>query len=298
VLRNAALLLPGDRFIIRMFSPVITIGGGVVIDAAPPRYRKGDAAASRLEVLCSTSASRRIAAFVGESPHGLALAALVARTGMTAQAISAAAAEANLIALSPPYYLARPWFEAKVRDIERRVAEFHQANSLLPGIPLHDLRNAELPGAPPFVFSALVAASKQIAVEGEIARSAGRAVALGGDEERARAAIERAFEKGGLAAPTTAEALAQSGVDAAKARTLLQILLKEKKLVRVAADLTLHHTAVARLREVLAARRGARFQVPEFKEWTGVSRKYAIPLLEFLDREHVTRREGDARIVL
>jgi selenocysteine-specific elongation factor len=298
VLRNAALLLPGDRFIVRMFSPVITIGGGVVIDAAPPRYRKRETIASRLDSLSSASAARRIGLLVGESPHGLPLAALIARTGMTDKAISAAAAEADLLTLSPPYFLARAWFESTVRILERRVGEFHRTHPLLPGIPLHDLRNAELPGAPPLVFSALLAASKQIAVEGEIARLRGRSVALGGDEERARATIEQAFEKAGLAAPATVDVLAQSGVDAARARTLLQILLREKKLIRVAADLTLHHTAVANLREMLAARRGARFQVPEFKEWTGVSRKYAIPLLEFLDREHVTRREGDGRIVL
>lgn len=78
----------------------------------------------------------------------------------------------------------------------------------------------------------------------------------------------------------------------------MQILLRERKLVRINAELTLHHTAVAHLRELLAARRGIRFQVPAFKEWTGVSRKYAIPLLEFLDRERVTRREGDERVVL
>ncbi len=102
----------------------------------------------------------------------------------------------------------------------------------------------------------------------------------------------------GLAAPSAAEALAKSGVESARARELMQILLREKKLVRINAELILHHAAVAHLRELLGARRGVRFQVPAFKEWTGVSRKYAIPLLEFLDREHVTRREGDERIVL
>ena len=52
------------------------------------------------------------------------------------------------------------------------------------------------------------------------------------------------------------------------------------------------------LRELLARHKGERFRVPEFKEWTGISRKYAIPLLEFLDREKITRREGDERVVI
>ena len=71
-----------------------------------------------------------------------------------------------------------------------------------------------------------------------------------------------------------------------------------KKLVRVSEDLLFHHTAIAQLTAMLAARKGSRFAVGEFKEWTGVSRKYAIPLLEYLDRDRVTRREGDGRVVL
>jgi selenocysteine-specific elongation factor len=59
-----------------------------------------------------------------------------------------------------------------------------------------------------------------------------------------------------------------------------------------------HQSAIANLRQMLAGRRSARFGVGAFKEWTGISRKYAIPLLEFLDREHITRREGEERLIL
>jgi selenocysteine-specific elongation factor len=92
--------------------------------------------------------------------------------------------------------------------------------------------------------------------------------------------------------------LAKSGVEAARARSLLQILLKNRALVKIGDDLVFHHTAMAKLKEEVRRRKGQRFVVPEFKEWTGISRKYAIPLLEFLDRERVTRREGDSRLVL
>jgi selenocysteine-specific elongation factor len=87
-------------------------------------------------------------------------------------------------------------------------------------------------------------------------------------------------------------------VEPKSARNILQLLLRDKRLVRVSDELVFHASAIRALRELLAKKKGARFAVPEFKDWTGVSRKYAIPLLEFLDREHVTRREGDARIVL
>jgi selenocysteine-specific elongation factor len=123
-------------------------------------------------------------------------------------------------------------------------------------------------------------------------------VVLKQDEEQAQAAIERAFEQAGLAVPALPEVLARSGVEAARARTLLQILLREKRLVRVSEELVFHRSAMDRLRQLLSAHKGERFAVPAFKEWTGITRKYAIPLLEYLDRERVTRREGDQRVVL
>jgi selenocysteine-specific elongation factor len=135
-------------------------------------------------------------------------------------------------------------------------------------------------------------------LEGELVRTRGHKVTFKEDEEQARGAIERAFADAGLAVPAVAEVLAKSGVEAARARTLLALLLREKRLARISEELVFHQSAIEKLRELLAARKSQRFNVAAFKEWTGVSRKYAIPLLEFLDREHITRREGDERLVL
>jgi len=90
-------------------------------------------------------------------------------------------------------------------------------------------------------------------------------------------------------------------VEAKRAEKLLQILLREKNLVRVTAELIFHRDALAQLRQRLSAfkkAKGERISVPVFKELTGVTRKYAIPLLEYLDRERVTRRAGDERVIL
>ncbi|MCC7154594.1 MAG: SelB C-terminal domain-containing protein, partial [Bryobacterales bacterium] len=129
-------------------------------------------------------------------------------------------------------------------------------------------------------------------------RLATHKLSLQSDEDAASEKMEALFRTGGLAVPAINDVLKEAGVDAARARTLLQILLRRGSLVRVSADLIFHSTAITRLKEVLAARRGQRFGVAEFKQWTGVSRKYAIPLLEYLDRERLTRREGDQRLVL
>jgi selenocysteine-specific elongation factor len=296
ILREAALLLPGDGFIIRMFSPVVTIGGGVVVDTGGRRYRKGVDVRARLETLGAGDAAARIALLVREAGFGMGTAELVARTGMSKGDIAAAAAKAPVVAIGQPqpWYVDRAWMQKERERIVRAVREFHQRSPLLPGVPRQDLRG----GAPVFVLDALLAEAKEVVAEGELVRSRGHKLVLKEDEEQARGKIERAFEEAGLAVPAVAEVLAKSGVEAARARSLLQILLREKRLARISEELVFHQAAIGELRELLGRHKGERFRVPEFKEWTGITRKYAIPLLEFLDREKITRREGDERVVI
>ncbi len=294
VLREPALLLPGDRFIIRMFSPVVTIGGGVVVDTGERRYRKTDRVEERLNVLSGSDTAARVALLIRESEFGIGLPELIARTGLRREEIAAAAP----FSIAGPWYVDRAWFQSTRDRLAKAVRDFHAKNPLLPGIAKQDLRSRELPECPPPLLDALIADAKDLVPEGETVRTRSHKVVLKEDEEHARAAIERAFEDAGLAVPAMADVLAKSGVEPARARSLLQILLREKRLVRVGDDLVFHRSAIESLRTLLAARKAQRFNVGAFKDWTGISRKYAIPLLEFLDREKVTRREGDERVVL
>ena len=305
VLRDAALLLPGDRFIIRMFSPVTTIGGGVVLDVARGadalvRVRPPGRALARLDVLASADAAERIALLVRETPFGMGMAGLVERTGLVEPRIAAAVARAPLLTIAQPqpWYVDRAWFQAARGRMVQTVREFHRQNPLQPGIAKPDLRPA---GAPLFVLDALLAdaaGAGEIVAEGDTVRLRGHTLVLNDDERQAREAIERAFQQAGLAAPAVAQVLAKSGAEPARARALLQILLREKRLLRITDELVVHDSAIEELKRMLAARKPARFTVGTFKEWTGVSRKYAIPLLEFLDRERITRRQGEERLIL
>ena len=298
-LHDPLLLLPGDRFIIRMFSPVVTIGGGVVLDTdAPARLRRANLAA-RLQRLEGSTPPDRILMLVAESPNGVSVAQLIARTGLLASEIRAAASSQAFLYLPPPHdwLVTRAWVDDKLSTVRAGLADYHARNPLQRGWPKEELRARLFPGVPAFVADTALALAKDIAAESDIVRLASHRVALKQDEEQAVARLERIFADAGLAVPSLSEALAKSGVEAARARTLLQILLRDKKLVRVSEDLVCHASAMDALRRGIAARKGTRFSVAEFKDWTGVSRKYAIPLLEFLDREHVTRRDGDARVV-
>jgi selenocysteine-specific elongation factor len=165
-------------------------------------------------------------------------------------------------------------------------------------MPKEELRNSTLPGSPPFLLDELLRRVPEIKVEGEIVRLASHRVLLKTDETEATKKIEGLFQDAGLAVPSMAEVLSKSGIEPARSRALLQILFKERKLIKINDELVFHASAIEALRAILAARIGTKFSVADFKSWTAVSRKYAIPLLEFLDREHVTRREGDNRIVL
>jgi selenocysteine-specific elongation factor len=295
VLREPALLLPGDRFIIRMFSPVVTIGGGVVIDAGVRRYKKADNPSARLDVLSSQDSAARVALLVRESAFGMSIGELVGRTALQADDV----ARTPLKSIAAHQWLVDPaWYQATRDRLVRAVRQFHSQKPLLPGIPKQDLRSQELPDSPPFLLDSLLADAKDLTVEGELVRTRGHKVTFKEDEEQARGVIEGAFKEAGLAVPSVSEVLTRSGVEMARARTLLALLLREKKLARISEELVFHQSAIEKLRELLGARKSQRFNVSAFKEWTGVSRKYAIPLLEFLDREHITRREGDERLVL
>ena len=290
-LHDPLLLLPGDRFIVRMFSPVVTIGGGVVLDiAAPPKIRRTDLDRR----LTGLETGDRVAILVSESKYGMSTADLLARTGLLPSEIGE---PPGIVRLPEDWLVARAWIDKKTAQLREILKQFHKKNPLQPGIAKEELRSREFPGAPPFLLDALIQRAKDITAEGDIVRLTSHRVALQQDEQQALEKIEALFREAALAVPSTPEVLAKSGIEPARARSLLQILLKNRKLIRVGDELIYHSSAIDNLKHMLAGRKGTRFSVPEFKDWTGISRKYAIPLLEFLDRERVTRREGESRII-
>ena len=297
-LATPALLLPRDRFIVRRFSPVVTIAGGHVIYAHPPRSNR-TAALSRARALDGASLSDYIAILVDEPSQGLPISSLVARTGESiAELIRALPATVSAFGDPAPWLLSRKRETDILDSISKRLRDFHRSNPLAEGMSKEELRSQHLSGAPAFVFDSLLKQAADIVATGELVHLKTHKVAFKVDEQEALAKIENAFEGARLAVPSLGEVLKDCGVEPARARSLLQILFKNGKLVRVNDDLVYHSAALDDLRATLRRRQGQTFSVAEFKEWTGVSRKYAIPLLEFLDREKITRRQGDARVVV
>ena len=137
-------------------------------------------------------------------------------------------------------------------------------------------------------------------IGGEAVRLGAHKIVLKEEEEQAKRQIARAFEQAGLTAPAVKEVLGKLPIERPRAEKILQILLQEGILVRVSEDLVFHAEAIRKLRRLLVQYKSKsdRITVGAFKDLAQVSRKYAIPLLEYLDREHVTRRAGDERILL
>jgi selenocysteine-specific elongation factor len=309
-LDNEVVVLPEDRFILRQFSPVVTIGGGVVIDARARRHRRDDEAAREvLHKLESGSHEDFLATLAEASPRGLTLEEVRARTGWMEseirEAVRKLAAEKRLRILSEqPLTLASAQAVEKCTAALRgAVEQFHAANPLLPGIPKQELRGRAGNARPELFDTALDDLTKKgiVAVSGGLVHRAGRQIALSSDEARAKELIEKEFERAGLNVPSVSAVLGKLPVESGRAQKILQILLRENVLVKVADDFVFHRGAIASLRDMVAKYRkehGERLTMVAFKDLAGISRKYAIPLLEYLDREHVTRRVGDERVIL
>ena len=146
-----------------------------------------------------------------------------------------------------------------------------------------------------------LAGQQKIELQGELVKRVGAQVSLLPEEAKAKEQIESAFASAGLAVPSVKEVLGNLSIESRRSEKLLQLLLRDKALVRITPELIFHRDALAGLRPKLAAykaAKGERISVPAFKDLTGITRKYAIPLLEYLDRERVTRRQGDERVIL
>ena len=305
-LEGPAVLTRGDRFILRQYSPAITIGGGVVIDPAPARTPiRSDAAAARFARVAADTASAA-AAFVEERrASGLAVDELARRAGLTpaeARVLAGSLAAAGRIVIAGD-----DLFDAAVvKTLEARliaaVADHHKGQPLSEGLPREEARERIFGLAPPVLFDAVLKALGAAGTLSGRERLAlpGRGVSLTPEEARARDALDRVFRDAGMAPPDLAAAAAAAGVSTAVADRVSKLLLRQKALVKV-DTLLFHANALEQLKQDVRALKGqgtARVDVPGFKERYGISRKYAIPLLEWLDRERVTRRTGDARVVL
>jgi selenocysteine-specific elongation factor len=303
-LSEPALLLPGDRFIIRQFSPVITSGGGVVVENTPPKKVKDATDYARfLKTLSEESQAGILRARVSASgAKGLSITEAVARTGWRMQEIVSRVSASPEIVRVGDIFVFKPALDLVRKDLVSALETFHKRNPLVAGMSKEELRGRFSEVAPE-VFEAVfneVLQAKKIELAGELVRLAGRGVVMKDEETESKKIIEVAFADAGLKVPALKDVLAGLKVDKVRAQKIVTLLLREKVLLKISDDLVFHRDALMDLRKRMALEKAKspKLDVARFKDLTGVTRKYAIPLLEYLDREHVTRRIGDERVIL
>jgi selenocysteine-specific elongation factor len=296
----------------------VTIAGGEVLDPAPDRGPIRTAAArARFASLDPSpgaagdvpATDRAVAAVLSSrGAAGLPLSALVSRLGVAPSELDdvvrrqTTAGPARRVADG---LVSTAVLEELVGRVLAVLAEHHRQNPLLEGMPREEVRERLFARAGQGVFEHVVERLQGGgAVSGRDRLAlATHHVSLSAEEDEAQRAVLSAYEAGGLKPPELDQVAAASGLDAATLDRVVKLMLRQKVLVRV-GTLVFHEAALRNLRDDMRKMKssvqagGLKIDVGTFKERYGVTRKYAIPLLEYLDRERVTRRVGESRVLI
>ena len=316
-LEGPVVVTRGDRFIVRAYSPPDTIGGGFVLDPQPPRggIRTASGKARFAELDPSTAegpaqaAGRAARLLAEEAGHaGLPRASLTARLGLLTDGARAPVEQLRergaLVAVGN-VLMAPSQLDGIGRRLVELAAAYHREHPMEDGIPREEARVRACARAAPGVFERVL---DDLVRQGRIAATdrigvAGRSAEAGVAEAAAREEIASRYRKAGLRPPDHASLADALGMPAAQVSNIVAWLVRQKTLVRV-EGLVFHEAALRQLKDdVMSLKEGSpgaavKLDVAGFKDRYGMTRKFAIPLLEYLDRERVTRRVGDSRIVL
>jgi selenocysteine-specific elongation factor len=312
--------IPGDTFIIRSYSPQATIAGGRVLDAAPKRHRgreKGAARAFLGELIkWREKTPELVHTFLHrEGNCGATLADLQALTGWKREQLEIALGAAlvyELVFFGDDHFvrfISQTHFAELSRKTLAEIEAHHKREPLAKGILRETLREKVFRHVPADIFKAVLASLEdkgKIAQEKDHIRLAAHNIEISAEENLVLERLQKLYAGAKLEAPKLDDALDQAvagtSLKPAHGRKIFQLLLNRAELVKITEDFYFSvpeiESLVEKVRAFAAGTPDRLIDVPKFKEIAGISRKYAIPLLEYFDRERVTRRAGDKRIVL
>ncbi len=291
----------GDRFVIRRYSPTQTIGGGMVLNAAPPRSRRREGAAAAVGAVDRAGPVALLMTAVAATGHaGLLLAGAASAAGLSIDAADRARAEAvttGQLASIGDRLFARDAIETLRRRIEDTLREYHGRTPWRRGIPREDLKTRLAAGAADRLFDVVLAdleASSQVATYRGLIALGGFQPVRSDAEGRAGEALLRMFEQGGMSPPI--ESLDRAAEPEVVSR-MLQALIDDGLVIPIGRDLRFAASALERVRQLVVqmAEAGHEVTVATLRDELRTSRRYALAVLEYLDSARVTRRVGDRR---
>ena len=308
--------VPGERFVIRSYSPQVTIAGGTIIDAVAQKHKRKDVPEAKtflnsLEVSKdSVSRSRLFVERAGES--GASFSDLQAAMGFRKELISEGLEEnvrLNAVVKTGNYYLSKASFVSLKSKATAEIKRHHAREPLSKGMPRETLKERVFSFTEPEIFKGVLASlewERKIRTDHELVSSADHRAKLSEEETRVLERLRSLYGGEGLEAPKLEEGLLEASrmtrLNREAARKVFQLLISAGDVVKITDDLYVSGKALTNLQRRLSAHAAATsdrlVDVPKFKEIAGVSRKYAIPLLEYFDREKITLRKGDKRLIL
>jgi selenocysteine-specific elongation factor len=299
--------MPDDRFVVRSYSPMVTIGGGTLLDIAPPRFkRKGPALVAHLTLLREGRPEAVVEEHVRHAGvGGVRLAALSGRVPFGPERLrgllDALQGSGRVAAVDRDWFV-HPESLERVRGlVVATLTEFHRASPLRPGISREELRG-RAGAADEKVFAHLLGVLETegvVKAERDKVRLATHAVKLTPEQQKIADRVEAEFLGAAAAPPSPEEAMARAGLPGDEEHELFQVLIEARKLVRVKDSLFFHASALETIQDKLVALLHERKEIgpADIKDLLGISRKYAIPLLEFFDGRRVTARVGERRVL-
>ena len=309
------VVLHNDHFVVRSYSPQETIAGGIVLHPFAVKHRGRELSRTRrlLEQLEQQDRQQKFQSFVEFAGNsGAPLTDIAAATGWNNQVLQSVAELARAtptLSDAGGVFLSAEIFKNYCDQVREELDKFHKRDPLARGLLRETLREKVFAHAAPEIFASAISAlesQKVLVSDKETVRSYSHSVDLSAQDQGLRRTFEDSYRKAGVEAPSIEELMTQAGVGAAQrahARKILQLLIDAGKIVRIQGDMLMDAAALETLRQKLLAYAGTKepdrlIDVTTFKELAGVSRKYAIPLLEYFDRSRVTRRAGDKRVIL
>lgn len=310
IFASPIVAMAGDRFVLRSYSPVTTIGGGVVVDPIPGKHKRySDSVKQEFSVLRSGTDSEKMAVIVGRTGlEGISMPGLTVRTGIREDVIKrnmgamVSGKQVVRIDAEPVKVISYSAYRNFQERIKHEVQGFHERYPLKNGIPKEELRITVGPFVSQKLFNSAITDlgnTAQIVVDREIIRMRKHRVNLQGALEELRNAISEVYADAGLAPPTTREVIAKFADQRREAENVLGVMLKDGILIKISEDLYFHRDEIQKLRENYRnfLLKEGKATPASFKELTGLTRKFIIPLMEYYDVTKLTVRTGDCRIL-
>ncbi len=301
-------LVRDDRFVIRSYSPVRTIGGGIIINPICKKHKRFKTEIIEGLYRITDNTPENIIAYHAETAgtSGVSLTDLKLMTNQSDktlnQLIQVLLSNKILILTDKEnrIYIHQKTFDDIADKITRYLMDFHQRQALKPGMPKEELKSKFPRMKNPKLFNQVLdrmIKDNVVVLTEDIVRLAGHRVSLGADQEKAKKKIISTYAQSGLTPPYFRDVAKDLDMPSQKAMDILMHLVEEKKIVKTKDDLFFDAGAVKDLQDRLISflEKNGEISTPQFKDLTGASRKYVIPLIEYFDAQNITIRIGDIR---